>query len=154
MKINSLICFFVLLMSSCLVSSDKSEGEITDLIDKWHGLAADADSTYFTLMTDSAVFIGTDKTEVWPKNEFMDFALPLFAKGKGWSFKVLNRNIYNKGEVYWFDEQLDTWMGICQASGVVLKENGSWKIGHYQLSVTIDNDLMDEFKALNKVVSK
>ena len=82
-------------MSSCLVSSDKSEDEITALIDKWHGLAADADSTYFTLMADSAVFIGTDKTEVWPKNEFMDFALPLFAKGKGWSFKVLNRNIYN-----------------------------------------------------------
>jgi len=144
---------YLLLLSfmffSCSEADNNAHSEIENLIDKWHGLSAKADAKYFDLMTDSAVFIGTDKTEVWPKKEFMDFALPRFAEGDGWEFKVLSRNIYSKDGIYWFDEQLDTWMGICQASGVVVREKGSWKIAHYQLSLTIENDLIEAFKALS-----
>ena len=134
---------------SCTNAGTDARLEVESLIDKWHGLSAKADAKYFDLMTDSAVFIGTDKTEVWPKKEFMDFALPRFAEGDGWEFKVLSRNIYSKDGIYWFDEQLDTWMGICQASGVVARENNQWKIAHYQLSLTVDNDLIEAFKALS-----
>ena len=137
------------LLSSCTDTDNDVGYEIESLIEKWHGLSAKADARYFDLMSDSAIFIGTDKTEVWPKKEFMDFALPRFADGDGWEFKVLSRKIYSKNGIYWFDEQLDTWMGICQASGVVVQEKGSWKIAHYQLSVTIDNDLIEAFKALS-----
>jgi len=137
------------LFFSCSEADNNARAEVERLIDKWHGLSAKADAKYFDLMTDSAVFIGTDKTEVWPKKEFMDFALPRFAEGDGWEFEVLSRNIYSKDGIYWFDEQLDTWMGICQASGVVARENGSWKIAHYQLSLTVDNDLIEAFKSLS-----
>ena len=134
---------------SCSEADNDARSEVESLIDTWHSLSARADAKYFDLMTDSAVFIGTDKTEVWPKKEFMDFALPRFAEGDGWEFKVLSRNIYNKDGIYWFDEQLDTWMGTCQASGVVTREKGNWKIAHYQLSLTVDNDLIEAFKALS-----
>ena len=147
-RFTYLLLIFTFLFS-CSEADNNARTEVESLIDKWHGLSAKADAKYFELMTDSAVFIGTDKTEVWPKKEFMDFALPRFAEGDGWEFKVLSRNIYNKDAIYWFDEQLDTWMGICQASGVVVRENNQWKIAHYQLSLTVDNDLIEAFKALN-----
>ena len=147
-NISYLFLVFTILFSCSQADSD-ARSEVEHLIDKWHSLSAKADTEYFDLMTDSAVFIGTDKTEVWPKKAFMDFALPRFAEGDGWDFKVLSRNIYSKGGVYWFDEQLDTWMGICQASGVVVDEKGSWKIAHYQLSLTVDNNLIEAFKALS-----
>ena len=148
MKRLTYLLLLSVLFFSCSEPDNNARAEVESLIDKWHGLSAKADAKYFDLMTDCAVFIGTDKTEVWPKKEFMDFALPRFAEGDGWEFKVLSRNIYSKGDIFWFDEQLDTWMGICQASGVVSKEKGSWKIAHYQLSLTVDNDLIEAFKEL------
>ena len=35
-------------------------------------------------------------------------------------------------------------MKICQGSGVLVKENGVWKIKHYVLSVTVPNDNINE----------
>jgi hypothetical protein len=32
-------------------------------------------------------------------------------------------------------------MKICRGSGVLVKENGNWKIKHYVLSMTIPNDV-------------
>ncbi|MBS9766494.1 MAG: nuclear transport factor 2 family protein [Flavobacteriaceae bacterium] len=40
----------------------------------------------------------------------------------------------------WFDELLDTWMGICRGSGVLEKTAKGWKIRHYVLSVTVPNE--------------
>lgn len=35
-------------------------------------------------------------------------------------------------------------MKICRGSGVLVKENGKWKIKHYVLSMTIPNDNAEE----------
>jgi hypothetical protein len=55
---------------------------------------------------------------------------------------MLERNIYmdESKEVIWFDELLDTWMGICRGSGVIIVENSKFKIKHYVLSLAIPND--------------
>jgi hypothetical protein len=50
----------------------------------------------------------------------------------------------------WFDEKLDTWMGICRGSGVVARTKEGWKIKHYVLSVTVPNDKITEFIELVK----
>jgi len=121
----------------CVFETEKNA--INKLIDEWHLAATDADSTlYFDMMTDNSIFIGTDKTEVWTKNQFLSFAAPYFAKGKAWDFKKVNRNVYSSdfNEIAWFDELIDTWMGPCRGSGVVVKINGKWYIQHYVLSVT------------------
>jgi ketosteroid isomerase-like protein len=120
---------------------------LNNQIDAWHIAAAQADaSAYFGMMAPESIFIGTDKTENWTKAEFEALYRPYFAEGKSWDFIPIDRNWYfNKTDnMAWFDETLETWMGVCQSSGVMEKQsNGEWLIKHYQLSLTVDNDQID-----------
>ncbi len=126
---------------------------IQEVLDQWHLAAAEADfEEYFGLMSDDAVFIGTDASEVWGKKEFMEFSKPYFDQGKAWAFTSVDRHVYldPSGEVAWFDELLDTWMQLCRGSGVVRKVDGEWKIAHYVLSLTVPNEEIDPVIALKK----
>ena len=135
--------------------ADEVTQAINSMLDQWHLGAASADSTvYFDLMASNSIYVGTDKEEVWSKREFLRFAAPYFAKGKAWAFTKVERNVYSQDfhNVAWFDEVLDTWMGPCRGSGVVVKDNkGVWKVQHYVLSVAIDND---DIQAYLKVIGK
>lgn len=145
---------FLLLTTLTLVSGEiaaqkhqSDKQAITVVLDNWHKAAAEGNfNNYFGAMSDESIFIGTDATENWNKKQFQDFAKPYFDKGAAWNFKPLNRNIYfdASGKVAWFNELLDTWMKICQGSGVMVKEKGVWKIKHYVLSATVPNDNIDE----------
>ena len=133
---------------SCFAqSNDLDKSKIELLLNNWHKAAAEAKfDNYFGLMTDDAVFIGTDATENWTKTAFMAYAKPYFDKGKAWSFKSIERHIYfskNKQSA-WFDELLSTQMKICRGSGVVIKTKNGWKIAHYVLSMTIPNEVSNE----------
>jgi hypothetical protein len=126
---------------------------INSKLDAWHKAAADANfDAYFNLMTNDGVFIGTDATENWQNTEFKEFAKPYFDKGKAWSFTALDRSIYvgEYQDVAWFDELLDTQMGICRGSGVLVKDSIDWKIKHYVLSIAIPNENVKEITALKK----
>ncbi len=124
------------------------ESYINLVLNNWHKAATEANfNNYFNAMTDDAIFIGTDATENWNKQEFIKFAKPFFDKGKAWNFTALERNIYFSSDkkTAWFDELLNTQMKICRGSGVlVLDEKGNWKINQYVLSMTIPNDHTDE----------
>lgn len=120
---------------------------IAPMLDAWHLAAAEARyDDYFQMMSDDAVFIGTDPTENWPLDAFKEFAKPYFDRGKTWNFKALDRHIYLSadGNMAWFDELLDTQMKLCRGSGVLKKIDGQWKIAHYVLSMTIPNDHTDK----------
>ncbi|HNJ96200.1 MAG TPA: nuclear transport factor 2 family protein, partial [Ferruginibacter sp.] len=108
--------------------------------------AAKADfNTYFGFYTEDAIFTGTDATERWNKKQFMEWAKPIFARGRAWDFKALQRNIYfdETGKLAWFDELLNTQMKICRGSGVLVKEGGAWRVKQYILSTMVPNDLLD-----------
>ncbi|HNF03269.1 MAG TPA: nuclear transport factor 2 family protein, partial [Ferruginibacter sp.] len=108
--------------------------------------AAKADfNTYFGFYTEDAIFTGTDATERWNKKQFMEWARPIFARGRAWDFKALQRNIYfdETGKLAWFDELLNTQMKICRGSGVLVKEGGAWRVKQYILSTMVPNDLLD-----------
>lgn len=130
-----------------------SRDSIEKALENWHAAAAEANfDDYFNLMAGDGIFIGTDATENWQNNEFRQFAKPYFEKGKAWSFSTLERNIYSSedGKIAWFDELLDTQMGICRGSGVVEKTAAGWKIKHYVLSITVPNENVEEVTALKK----
>jgi hypothetical protein len=99
-------------------------------------------------MASDAVYIGTDKSERWVGPAFKAWAKPYFDHHKAWEFHAFNRHIdFNDDKsVIWFDEQLHTQMGICQASGVIRNTKDGFKIVHYQLSLTIPNDLVNHIK--------
>ncbi len=136
--------FFLLLCTGfCLAQNTKETTAINTILDQWHKAAAEANyKNYMEVLTDDAIYIGTDATENWTKSQFEAFAKPYFDKGKAWSFKALERHVYfsNDGQTAWFDELLDTQMKICRGSGVLVKINNTWKIKHYVLSMTIPND--------------
>jgi hypothetical protein len=127
---------------------------VNTLLNNWHKAASEANyQDYFNKMDSVSVFIGTDATENWTKTEFSKFSKPYFDKGKAWSFKTLERNVYvnNTKNFVWFDELLDTWMGTCRGSGVLEKNQKTWKIKHYVLSVEIpNNDVQAVIKAKKK----
>jgi ketosteroid isomerase-like protein len=121
---------------------------VAAVLDDWHKAAAAADEPrYFGHFTADAVFMGTDATERWSRDEFRAWARPYFSKGKAWSFKPVKRHISlsKDGALAWFDESLDTPnLGPSRGSGVLVKEGNAWKIAQYNLSVPIPNDLMGE----------
>lgn len=117
--------------------------ELQALLDQWHQDAANANlESYIGAMSDSGVFIGTDATERWTTSEFYAFCKPHFDAGKTWEFHPVQRFvcISEDGNSAWFDELLDTQLGLCRGSGVLQKHDGSWKIEQYVLSPTIPND--------------
>ena len=136
-----------------LVDKTEVKKEINSRLDAWHKAAAETNfDTYFNIMTDDGVFIGTDATENWQNSDFREFSKPYFDNGKAWNFTALDRNIYlgEYQDVAWFDELLDTQMGICRGSGVLVKDSLNWKIKHYVLSIAIPNENVKEVTALKK----
>ena len=134
-------------------SIEISEEKIDSILQNWHAAAANANfEEYFALMANDGVFLGTDATENWQNAAFREFSKPYFDKGKAWSFTTLERNIYTSenGQTAWFDELLDTQMGICRGSGVLEKVDGDWKIKHYVLSIAIPNEYVSEITATKK----
>jgi hypothetical protein len=122
---------------------------IGTVIDGWHAAAAAADEEkYFSSFTPDAVFLGTDATERWTRDEFRRFAHPYFAKGKAWTYKSTARWISFSPDhrVAWFDELLENaHLGTCRGSGVLVRIGETWRIAQYNLSIPIPNDLADDF---------
>jgi ketosteroid isomerase-like protein len=127
-----------------------TQASINHVLDDWHQAAAVADAErYFKYFTADAVFMGTDATERWTRDEFYRYAKPYFDKGKAWSFKPVKRNITvgPDGKVAWFDEELDTPnLGPARGSGVLVRRGDDWKIAQYNLSVPIPNEIFKEIK--------
>ncbi len=143
--------FSILFLSLILLSCNQSKPKISptnvaylnNFMDTWHHDVAISDfDAYFGKIDSLGVFIGTDASEVWTKTEFASFSKPYFDKKQTWNFKPLNRHFYinETGDMAWFDEVLDTWMGVCRGSGVLRQKDGKWKIMQYVLSVTIPNN--------------
>lgn len=155
-----LVLFILISVISCINKSpnkiidvDSEKSKIHVNLDLWHNAAAEANfDAYFNLMTSDGVFIGTDATENWQNNAFKNFSKPYFDKGKAWNFTPLQRNIYvsKDSEIAWFDELLDTQMGICRGSGIMKVEDGQWKVSHYVLSITIPNDQVKQIVEIKK----
>ncbi|HNW74093.1 MAG: class D beta-lactamase [Bacteroidales bacterium] len=119
--------------------------DLNEILDKWHRDAADGKlDAFIGAMSPNGVYIGTDPSERWTTDEFRNFCKPHFAKGKTWNFRPVSRNlsVSKDSQIAWFDEILDTHMGICRGSGVLQMQEGVWKIEQYVLSAAIPNSLM------------
>ena len=116
-------------------------------LDRYHRAAAEVRfDDYFGMMTDSAVFVGTDAGEHWRKSAFMEYARPHFDKGKAWTMRAVERHLHFSvdSQFVWFEELLDTRMKLCRGSGVMSRHGQDWLIEQYVLSPTVPNSLMKE----------
>lgn len=120
-------------------------------IDAWHHAAAVADEdAFFGAMAADGIYLGTDATERWLRDELRSWAAFAFERQSAWAFKAYDRELYfTDNQTYaWWEEMLETWMGPCRASGVAQLIDGEWKIKHYHLAVTVPNDKIEGFKEL------
>jgi ketosteroid isomerase-like protein len=119
--------------------------DIDKTLNSFHQAASKANlKQYFSLLTDNAVFLGTDATERWTKKEFENFVEPYFSKGHGWTYKTIERHItLNKdNKSAFFDELLENKnYGLCRSSGLLYKTSAGWKIAQYNLSVPLPNEI-------------
>jgi len=141
----------LLFATTVFVQGTPKAAQLDQLVDQWHRDAAAAKyEPYFGFMDESFVFIGTAPGERWNKKDFAAFSKPYFDKGTAWDFKASNRKwgFSADGRTAWFDEELDTWMKDCRATGVLILVKGEWKIVHYDLHVLIENEKMDGFLKL------
>lgn len=115
-------------------------------LDAFHRAAAEADlQAYLGLMTEDVVFLGTDGTERWEGQAFYDFVRGHFQAGRGWTYRPSGRTVRlgENGQVAWFDESLENAaLGACRGSGVLVLQEGRWKVAQYNLSVPVPNELI------------
>jgi hypothetical protein len=141
MKIKSILLVSLLaILSNNLFAQEQA---IQTLTNNWHHDAAIANAeAYFGAMTKDAIFLGTDASERWTRDEFQEWTKEYFESKKTWDFKTKERHVYfsSDNKTAWWDEKLDTWMGVCAGAGVAILTSDGWKIAHYQLAMMIPND--------------
>jgi len=124
-------------------TDDALRARIDAFVDAWHDDAAHARLAYFDKIASDGVYIGTDRTERWTRDEFREWARPYFERPSAWAFTVIHRNVDFSPDrsIAWFDEQLESRMGILQASGVIRVLEDRLEIAHYQLSIAVPNEV-------------
>jgi ketosteroid isomerase-like protein len=143
---NRIVLFVVALLFSTHLTAQLEEAAIADVLDRYHRAAASADwDTYFNVLSEDAVFIGTDVSERWPKAVFREYA---GGRSSGWTYTPRERhiNLTPDGNSAWFDEVLDSQnYGTSRGTGVLIKTGAGWKISQYHLTFPIPNALSDRF---------
>lgn len=124
---------------------------LNTFMDNWHHSAAIADENmFFGSMDSNAVYLGTDPGERWLKSEFMSWGMKYFQRDTAWAFIPYNR-IWEFTDDYqyaWFDELLETHMGTCRGSGILKRFGDGWKIKQYNLTLTLPNDRMKDYRKM------
>ncbi len=125
---------------------------LENTLDAWHRAAATADEElFFGTMSADGIYIGTDAGEYWLRDEMKAWSVQYFDRDSAWVFHPRSRNIYvdDTGSIAWFDELLDTWMGVCRGSGVLQKQaDNTWKLKHYHLSIAVPNEVVPDYLKL------
>ncbi len=129
------------------VPSDRAA--IDRVLDALHTLAAAADGDgYFALYRPDAVFLGTDRREYWPLPEFERYARKRFATGQGWTYRPTERFVHQFENTAWFEERLlHERYGETRGTGVLVREDGRWRIAQYNLALPVPNALFDDVVA-------
>ena len=89
-------------------------------------------------------------SERWNREEMRVWAKPYFDRGTAWSFTAKSRNISisKDGDIAWADEVLDTWMGDCRSTAILVKKDQDWKIKYFHVAIAVPNDAVDGYLKL------
>ncbi|HIG60212.1 MAG TPA: hypothetical protein EYQ22_04900 [Gammaproteobacteria bacterium] len=135
----------LMLLGSLAVNASQVPTAVDELLDGFHQAAAESNfDDYFGRFADNAYFLGTDAGERWSVTEFKAYARAAFMERRGWKYDVVQRNIETRAnlQLFWFDEILfNQKLGRCRGTGVIVREEGEWKIAHYSLSMLIPNEI-------------
>ena len=147
-----LTCLFLNPLAHAEPASAELSREVNTFVDGWHDDAAHARMRYFDKIAPDGIYIGTDRSERWQRDAFRAWGRSWFeGKTSAWAFHATQRNIYSSadGTTVWFDELLDTdGLGHCMASGVLRRTATGFEVVHYQLSLAVPNESLDQLRPL------
>lgn len=134
----------ILLLAPAITANDQNKSSVDKVLTGFHHAASKADwDTYFGLMSEDAIFLGTDASERWTKEIFRN---GYAAKSKGWTYTLRERhiNFTPDGNSAWFDELLNNdKYGTSRGTGILIRTPSGWKISQYHLTFPLPNDLAD-----------
>lgn len=138
-------------------SKARLQAEAARVLDDWHRAASVGDERrfldHFAL---DAVFMGPDPDERWDLATFSSYVRDAFAQQQNWSNQSVDRHMLfgPSMDVAWFDEKLDSggFTGV-RGTGVLRREDDTWKIVHYSMTYTIPNSIAREVVRTVKSVS-
>ena len=132
--------------------------EVGEVLDAFHQAASKCDlEGYFRHFSARGVFLGTDATEHWTREEFRAFCAPYFARGQGWTYTPTQRtlSLSEAGDVAWFDELLhNEKYGEVRGSGVLVRRGGAWWIEQYVMSFTVPNELAGRWLEVRRAAAE
>lgn len=133
-----------------LPDPERDQRDVAAVLDDWHAAAAASDEArYFAHFAADGVFMGTDATERWDVAAFRSYAHRPFSEGRGWVMRAVRREVVIRGDVAWFDEDLETVnLGPARGTGVLIRDGGPWRIAHYSLTITVPNERFDAVRGL------
>ena len=104
----------------------------------------------FGHFAEGAVFVGTDASEHWDVEEFRAYAEPHFQGESAWTYVPQQRRLHLDGRGWCsFEEQLaHTTYGLMRGTGLLVREEGHWRISQYVLSFPVPNERAAEVVAL------
>lgn len=85
---------------------DIDHSDVNVVLDEWHHSASVGDlHTYIQSMTEGAVFMGTDESERWTRDELQSYAEKYFKDGQGWTYHPRDRFVRTNayGDIAWVD---------------------------------------------------
>ena len=141
-----LLCLGLIGVANAATDAELTK-QVNAFVDGWHDDAANTRMAYFDKIAKDGVYIGTDRSELWTRDEFKAWSKKYFDAKSAWTFKATRRNVYASADksLIWFDELLDTKnMGHAMASGVIRKTAKGFEIVHYQLSLAVPNEVIDQ----------
>ncbi|MCB9612733.1 MAG: nuclear transport factor 2 family protein [Sandaracinus sp.] len=135
--------------ATATTTQSNAEAAVEAVLDDWHAAAAESDlPRYLGHLTPDAIFLGTDATERWTVDQLRAYAEAPFAAGRGWRMRAVRRAVVVRGDVAWVDEDLDAVnLGPARGRGVLVHDDGVWRIAHYDLAVTVPNERFEAFRA-------
>jgi len=125
---------------------------IERLLDDFHLAASEADGErYFGHMSPDMIFLGTDASERWTKDQFQAYSMEFFNTGQGWTYRPMERHVFlgSGSDAAWFDERLfNEKYGECRGTGALRKIDGTWYLSQYNLAFPVPNDVAPELMRL------
>ena len=154
MKTLAILAFALLLAGGAALPARAGDDALTArvhaFVDEWHADAAHARPAFFDKIAADGIYIGTDRTERWTRDAFKTWAARFFERESAWTLVPRERHVRwsTDGAVIWFDEQLDSSMGVLQATGVMRAAGERLEIVHYQLSIAVPNGVQPQVTEL------
>jgi hypothetical protein len=152
-RVSLAVLAFVSALTGCQAPAAESAAAQRDarrlidgVLDALHERASAADGDgYFALYRQGAVFLGTDRDEYWPLPDFERYARKRFDAGQGWTYDSTERIVHLFENTAWFEERLQhARYGETRGTGVLVREQGVWRIAQYNLALPIPNAIFDQ----------